>query len=277
MIKLIYNVNGIGFKIDFGKVIPKLNLEKYKTSKKDYQHLFKIDFKADIKIELSLGKVSPFIYKDKGTVYKYFHYKTDILAVIEHDENFRKITITLNERLAQEKWEISYSFLSIMFIEVAMSYGYLAIHASAIKYQDKVFLLSGPSGVGKSTLRSNLLKLDDSLVIINDDKPLLEFGVFISVFGSPFSGEYYFDSNTKEKLTHIFFLKQGPVNKKHLLNEDEKLKHLLKNIYKPKADNLWDTTLSNLEKLAKKINICLVEVTDNISAASFMMKLMEEL
>lgn len=61
------------------------------------------------------------------------------------------------------------------------------VHSSAIKYNDKCYLFSADSGVGKSTHTSLWHKVyGDKVQIINDDKPIIRLeNNKLIVYGSP--------------------------------------------------------------------------------------------
>lgn len=275
---MIYRVNKIDFKLNTKNESLLKELKKYKIDTDLFTHYFIVNYLDEISSDVELSGANPFILKEEGYTNKYYYNQYGITCVIRHDNDYNDIYITLSKNLIKDLLEAEYIFLGLIFMEVAMSYGYLPIHASSLIYKDKAFLLSAPSGTGKSTLRNHLLNINKDIKIINDDKPLLEFDDdSIYTFGSPFSGEDKLNANTKKELTHIFFLAQGKANKVYELTDDEKTVEVLKNIYKPKLDDQWDVVLRQIDKLVSKVKIMKVEVVNDISAANFITDLLDKL
>ena len=88
--------------------------------------------------------------------------------------------------------------------------GILVFHGSSFKVNNCGFIVTARSGVGKST-HVNLLKelLNDELVYINDDKPLLEVKDDITIFSNPWNGKERRCNNTSASLKAIMFLSRS--------------------------------------------------------------------
>ena len=84
------------------------------------------------------------------------------------------------------------------------------IHSSALLIGTKVYLFSGNSGVGKSTLTRRICRLCPEAEIINDDKPTFRMvdGKCI-VYGTPFAGGTDVQLNKCGELGGVFFLEQS--------------------------------------------------------------------
>jgi len=87
-------------------------------------------------------------------------------------------------------------------------------HGVSFQCGDRIFLLTGPSGVGKTTQFSNLKRLHpDNIHILNGDKPILRFEKDrIYVEPSPWMGKEKLGSGKKGKLDAVIYLKQGQKN-----------------------------------------------------------------
>lgn len=107
--------------------------------------------------------------------------------------------------------ETGFSF----YANLAKFDGFL-LHSSAIRYQGRSLLFSGPSGVGKSTHARGWARLfgDDQVQIINDDKPAVRLmdGTFY-VYGTPWTGKERESLNVKVPLGGILLLEQGRENR----------------------------------------------------------------
>ena len=89
------------------------------------------------------------------------------------------------------------------------------IHSSALKYKDKVYLFSGPSGVGKSTHTRRWCRLfPNETKILNDDKPSFRFiDDKCYIYGTPFAGGTDIQINEKGELGAIVFIEQASENR----------------------------------------------------------------
>jgi hypothetical protein len=108
-------------------------------------------------------------------------------------------------------------------------HGGMMLHASAIAYEGRAYLFSGPSGVGKST-HTRLWKetFGDKVVVFNDDKPALRFldGQWFA-YGTPWCGKDGINANMKVPLAGICFLEQGETNTISLLDPKEAIPYII--------------------------------------------------
>lgn len=88
------------------------------------------------------------------------------------------------------------------------------IHSSALLFENKVYLFSASSGVGKSTHTKKWLKrFGDKACIINDDKPSYRIiNDKCYVYGTPFAGGTDIHINTSAELGAIVFLERSEKN-----------------------------------------------------------------
>jgi hypothetical protein len=95
-----------------------------------------------------------------------------------------------------------------------VDYNAMLFHGSSVKYKDKAFVFTAPSGTGKST-HVKLLKsyLGDELLYINDDKPIIkEEGGKIYVYGSPWNGKHGRGQNISALLKGVCIIKRAKEN-----------------------------------------------------------------
>ena len=88
------------------------------------------------------------------------------------------------------------------------------IHSSALLFDNKVYLFSANSGVGKSTHTQKWLKrFGERAVVINDDKPSFRFidGKCI-IYGTPFAGGTDVQQNKSAELGALVFIERSEVN-----------------------------------------------------------------
>ncbi len=100
------------------------------------------------------------------------------------------------------------------YVRLLLSDG-LMLHSSALEYEGKAYLFSGPSGMGKST-HTRLWKsvFGDKVHIFNDDKPALRCidGKWYA-YGTPWCGKDAININMKAPIAGICFLRRGTENK----------------------------------------------------------------
>lgn len=158
--------------------------------------------------------------------------------------------------------EIEYVYTGIIFMELCLYHQMQSIHGSAITYNNQVVIFSGPSGIGKSTHVNYWKELYPSIEIINDDKPLLwtkDNTVYVS--GSPWSGKTKTNKNISLPLHSIVFLNQGNKNEVSLIEDKDKMIHIMRNINRPRQNHLWDQTNDILLKLITTVPMYKATVT----------------
>lgn len=146
----------------------------------------------------------------------------------------------------------------------------IRVHSSAIAWQGRAFLFSGPCGMGKSTHGKMWQQLyGDAITIINDDKPALRLlGDRWYAYGTPWCGKDHINTNVKVPLGGICFLEQAPENRIRRLDSKEALSRIL-------TQTLWrwmnpeelDLHLGLLDKLFRRIPVYLLECTPTTDAA----------
>lgn len=253
------------------------NIEKYETSSKKIPkyHIdsISVDHITEPKTS-SLKKKNPYIVRGKDVSYFYIKNKNnEVKAMFKHDPSFHHSTIFLNEKLLEDPAEIEYVFMSMIFMEIASREGFISLHASAISYQHEAILISAPSQTGKSTHASYWLKAFDSCSIINDDKPLIKIDHdHLYVYGTPFSGKGKRNENTKVKLKSIVFLNQGSDNHIDTPDLNHVMTLLLKNMHRPIEEDLWNMSLSMLDKIIQTISFYTIDATHSMDAAKTLHK-----
>ena len=129
----------------------------------------------------------------------------------------------------------------------------LVFHGSSFKVNNCGFIVTARSGVGKST-HVNLLKelLNDELVYINDDKPLLEVKDDITIFSNPWNGKERRGNNTSAPLKAILFLRRSEKpNFKKIINKEEIYIKLMSQTYLPKEKSKREKALKLVDQILK--------------------------
>lgn len=94
-------------------------------------------------------------------------------------------------------------------------HGCTMFHGVAIIFGNGAYILTAPSGTGKSTQYRNLKTLyGERINIINGDKPILGVGSkgFIMVYPSPWNGKEGWGGDIPAPLRGVFLLEQGKSN-----------------------------------------------------------------
>lgn len=115
--------------------------------------------------------------------------------------------------LTPDEWE--YIQTGSAFYRDLLDHGGFGLHSSAVGFENRALLFSGPCGAGKSTHAS--LWRDyfggDKAVIINDDKPALRFvGDVFYAYGTPWSGKTPLNADIKMPLGAVVFIRQAKEN-----------------------------------------------------------------
>ena len=165
----------------------------------------------------------------------------------------------------------------LLFYMQLLQFGGLMFHASAIAYEGKAYLFSGPSGVGKST-HTGLWQeaFGEKVQFINDDKPALRcLNGRWYVYGTPWSGKSGINQNIKVPLGGICFLKRGAENCIRRLTAQEAvpLMYMQTNYPLKKKENMH-RLLSAIGALVQQIPIYELENLPVRSAAQLSMETM---
>ena len=163
------------------------------------------------------------------------------------------------------------------FYRGLLDFNGMMLHASAIEYNGKAYLFSGPSGMGKSThTRLWQSVYGDAVQVFNDDKPALrrmDDGWY--AYGTPWCGKDGINQNKKVPLGGICFLKRGDENKIRRLDNKEAMQNVLwQTTRKLKDPKKMMALLDLVDKLIREIPIFELECTKDESAAILSSKTM---
>ena len=171
----------------------------------------------------------------------------------------------------------AYMESGFLFYMYLLQFGGVMFHASAVAFEGKAYLFSGPSGVGKSTHTGFWQQLyGEKVQIINDDKPALRFqdGHWYA-YGTPWSGKNGINQNIKVPLGGICFLKQGKENRIRRLAAPEAVPMMyLQTNYPLKKKENMQLLLSAIEALVQQIPIYELENRPEPAAAELSMATM---
>ena len=121
-----------------------------------------------------------------------------------------------------------YSMLTAHCSDALLAFDCVILHAAALRWRDRSWLIIAPSGVGKSTQTRNLQTLLPGQVsVICGDRPVLErCGGAFRVHPSPWNGKENWHGAEAAPLGGLILLRRGPENRLYALREDEAILNL---------------------------------------------------
>lgn len=123
---------------------------------------------------------------------------------------------------------VCYMESGYLFYGHLLRFSGMLLHSSAVEYEGKAYLFSGPCGVGKSThSRQWQQTFGDAAQVFNDDKPALRYldGTWYA-YGTPWCGKDGINQNKKVPLAGICFLKQAGENAIRKMTAQEAISHI---------------------------------------------------
>lgn len=153
--------------------------------------------------------------------------------------------------------EVEYMLAGQIFYRQLLRFNGMLVHSSAIVKNNKAYLFSGKSGVGKSTHTGLWLKeFGDEVYILNEDKPAVRKidGKYYT-YGTPWSGKTNTNVNRKAELECIVFLGQAEENAIRKVDAKEAFTSLFEQTDR-KADGRYMIALMDMmEEIVKDIPI----------------------
>jgi len=135
--------------------------------------------------------------------------------------------------------ECEYILTGFIFANSILKFDGFCLHSSAVAFEKRAVLFSGPCGVGKST-HARLWQQyfnENKVIIINDDKPVLRLiNNDFYVYGTPWSGKDDLNVNTQAILGAIVFLKQAKENHIRRLSSNEAVQMMIYQSLRPIYD-----------------------------------------
>lgn len=145
----------------------------------------------------------------------------------------------------------------------------LCLHSSAIEWEGKAYLFSGPSGMGKSTHTRLWQSMYPDARVFNDDKPALRrLDDRWFAYGTPWCGKDGININMKVPLAGICFLRRGEDNVIRRLSPLEASVQIIsQTIRRFKSEERLDLLLSHVDKLVREIPVYELYCTPTADAA----------
>ncbi len=149
-----------------------------------------------------------------------------------------------------------------------LDYHTFVFHGSVISVDGQAFLFTAKSGTGKST-HTRLWRelLGERAVMVNDDKPLIQVGETVTVFGTPYNGKHRLGCNMSAPLKAICILTRAEENHIERITKSEAYTMLLQQVYRPQDSVRMMQTLTLIDMLAEKVELYRLGCNMDISAA----------
>lgn len=154
-------------------------------------------------------------------------------------------------------------------LKLLESYNGMFFHSSSLAVDNKAYIFTALSGVGKSThARMWREVFGDKVIMINDDKPIIRNidGTYY-VYGTPWTGKHALGNNIKVPLDGICFLDRGQHNVIEKVNGLDNLSKALNQTILPKDKELMDKLIGFLEKMLSEVNTYKMECDISHEAA----------
>lgn len=160
-----------------------------------------------------------------------------LCSVMQCSPDFGKCVVALKTEIAPLR---SFGLGNCMMIAYAFSTLHkdtLLVHASVIRKDGRGYLMTAPSGTGKSTHTYLWYKNIPGCDLMNDDNPVVRvIDGKCYVYGSPWSGKTPCYRNVCAPIGAIVRIQQRPENKIRLMNPVESLAVLLSQVSSMKWD-----------------------------------------
>ena len=143
------------------------------------------------------------------------------------------------------------------FYNKLLDFNGMRLHSSAIVVENKAYLFSASSGMGKSTHTKLWLDIfGKDAQILNDDKPAIrnENGIWFA-YGTPWSGKYNISINKKVPIAGIAMIERGINNEIFLFSGKKAFEEVYKQVNRPKPTSARIKLMDLLVKLFDEVPV----------------------
>lgn len=150
---------------------------------------------------------------DGGYQFEVSDYRGELCSVMQANADFTQATVALiGKERHQRNFGLNNSLMMVYAFSAATK-GTLLVHASVIRKDGKGYLMTAPSGTGKSTHTHLWYKNIPGCDLMNDDNPVVRVqdGQAI-IYGSPWSGKTPCYRNIQAPIGAFVRIQQKPKN-----------------------------------------------------------------
>lgn len=167
--------------------------------------------------------------------------------------------------------EALFQAIRFPFLVAAQGNGLCLLHSASLLFQEKAWLFSGHSGVGKSTHTSLWHVLFDTPYLNGDLNMIGMENGQPYCYGLPWCGTSGICTTQKYPLGGVVFLKQAPYNKVTMLSPDQEVLFLTQRLISPSwTQEQMSGNLLLAEEITSHIRIFRLECTKDPEAARLM-------
>ena len=177
------------------------------------------------------------------------------LKIILNQQDIEKEKARLESAFGEcTLWDSSLevSALHVALATSMIDYGSFVMHGAAIAYDDKAYIFSAKSGIGKTTHIIKWLKHLSCAKIINGDKPFIATyndGKQPMACGSPWAGKENLYTNIMVPLKSIIFMERADKNQIEQITFTEAFPKFLQQVYQPDDEEKMRKTLQLMQRL----------------------------
>lgn len=135
----------------------------------------------------------------------------------------------------------------------------IVMHGSVVAFNNRGYMFTAPSGVGKTTRTRIWLDLYPSSIVVNGDKPIIKItDTQAFACGTPWCGKEGWNANTMVPLKAIFLLERADAEEESSVEEiniGKGFPFLLQQTHRPKDLGMMRKTLHLLKSLEGKVKI----------------------
>ncbi len=172
------------------------------------------------------------LYKDENKLIQYQKNNDEYFGKIIYQDNLANIYITKDDIFSKQYLLTQYVFSHF----VTRDLNAIFMHGSSINYKGIGLLFSAKSGVGKSThaklwtdfFEATPVNDDKNVIVLENDK--------LYIYGNPFSGKHFRNSNQKVELKYVIYLYQNKTNIIKKIDEYQSFILMMNQIKRPTED-----------------------------------------
>lgn len=193
--------------------------------------------------------------KEGGYMFKIYDISEHLCATMHTSADFCQCSVTLHKGTHNQQHYGLNNCMMMAYAFATVAMDTVLIHSSVIRCNGKGYLMTAPSGTGKSTHTHLWYTTIPGCDLMNDDNPIIRIvdGSPI-VYGSPWSGKTPCYRNIQAPIGGIVRIQQSPENTIRRLKPLEAFVMLL-----PACSNMkWDARIYNgiCDSITKFIQTC---------------------